>query len=60
VFSVVNIVTGRGVLALPGDREIPFTAPHTFVFEPNTLHGWHDITEDTVLAICRIDIDNQP
>lgn len=58
-FSVAHVVTGKGVLTLPGDQRIPFTAPETFIFEPNTLHGWHDITEDTLLAICNVDVEEQ-
>lgn len=58
-FSVAHVVTGRGVLTLPGDREVPFAAPETFIFEPNTPHGWHDITEDTLLAICNVDVPEQ-
>jgi quercetin dioxygenase-like cupin family protein len=57
-FSVAHVVTGKGTLTLPGDQRIPFTAPETFIFEPGTLHGWHDITEDTLLAICNVDVDN--
>jgi hypothetical protein len=50
----VQVVHGRGKLVLPGDVRVPFAAPELFLFRPNTLHGWNDIEEDTLMAACLI------
>jgi quercetin dioxygenase-like cupin family protein len=47
-----QIVRGRGMLGLPGGREISYTGPELYVFQPDTLHDWHAIEEDTLLAVC--------
>ncbi len=50
-----QIVRGRGVLGLPGGREVPYQAPELYVFEPHTAHDWHDVEEDTLLSVCLLD-----
>jgi len=30
---------------------VQYRGPETFVFHPGTLHDWHDVTEDTLLAV---------
>jgi quercetin dioxygenase-like cupin family protein len=50
----VQVVHGRGKLVLPGDIRVPFTAPELFLFRPNTLHGWNDIEEETLMVACLI------
>jgi quercetin dioxygenase-like cupin family protein len=47
-----QIVRGKGKLGLPDGREIPYEGPELYVFLPNALHDWHDIEEDTLLAVC--------
>lgn len=47
-----QIVRGRGKLGLPGGREVPYAGPELFIFLPNTEHDWHDIEEDTLMAVC--------
>ena len=50
----VQVVEGRGQLVLPGEVRVPFSAPELFLFRPQTLHGWSDIEEDTLMAACLI------
>lgn len=49
-----QIVRGRGKLGLPGDRELAYEGPELYVFQPGTLHDWHDVEEDTLLAVCLV------
>jgi len=46
-----HIVRGRGVLGLPDGRDLAYWGPETYVFHPHTLHDWHDVAEDTLLAV---------
>ena len=39
---------------LPGEVRVPFKAPELFLFRPQTLHGWSDIEEDTLMVACLI------
>lgn len=47
-----QVVRGRGKLGLPDGRSLNYAGPELYVFRPDTLHDWHDITEDTVLSVC--------
>jgi quercetin dioxygenase-like cupin family protein len=47
-----QVVRGRGALGLPDGRELAYEAPELYVFLPETLHDWHDVREDTLLAVC--------
>ncbi len=47
-----QIVRGRGKLGLPDGRALDYHGPELYVFLPDTLHDWHDIQEDTLLAVC--------
>jgi quercetin dioxygenase-like cupin family protein len=49
-----QIVRGRGKLGLPGGRELNYEGPELFLFQPGTLHDWHGVTEDTLLAVCLV------
>ena len=49
-----QVVAGRGKLVLPGEVRVPFKAPELFLFRPQTLHGWSDIEEDTLMVACLI------
>ena len=51
-WGCVQVVSGSGTLVLPGGQRIPYAAPELFLFEPNTLHGWTDITADTLMSAC--------
>ena len=53
VYSVCQIISGRGVLGLPNRRELPYRAPELFLFEPGTLHSW-GASEDTLFSVCEI------
>jgi len=44
-------VRGRGTLGLPTGSALDYVGPETYVFHPGTLHDWHDIEEDTLLAV---------
>lgn len=46
-----HVVTGAGRLGLPDGRELTYKGPETYVFHPDTLHDWHDVTADTLLAV---------
>ena len=46
-----HIVRGRGKLGLPTGSALDYVGPETYVFHPGTLHDWHDIEEDTLLAV---------
>jgi quercetin dioxygenase-like cupin family protein len=50
-YAFCQIVAGRGKLVLPGDLEIEYSAPELFIFEPGALHGWADVSEDTLLSV---------
>jgi quercetin dioxygenase-like cupin family protein len=50
-YAFCQIVAGRGKLVLPGDREIVYSAPELYIFEPGALHGWVDVVEDTLLSV---------
>ena len=47
-----QVVRGRGRLGLPDGRVLAYEAPELYVFLPGTLHDWHDVGEDTLLAVC--------
>jgi len=51
-WGFVQVVTGSGMLVLPGGRRVPYAAPELFLFEPNTLHSWTDVTVDTLMSAC--------
>ena len=46
-----HVVHGAGRLGLPEGRSLAYRGPETFVFHPGSLHDWHDITEDTLMAV---------
>ena len=46
-----HIVRGAGRLGMPGGRSLAYRGPETYVFHPDTLHDWHDVTEATLLAV---------
>lgn len=54
-----HVVRGAGRLGLPGGRSLEYRGPETYVFHPDTLHDWHDVTEATLLAVA-IMPDGQP
>jgi len=45
-----HVVRGAGTLGLP-NGSLAYRGPETFVFHPGTLHDWHDVTEETLLAV---------
>lgn len=49
-----HIVGGAGKLGLPDGRELDYRGPETYVFLPETLHDWHDVAEDTLLAVATV------
>lgn len=49
-----QIVSGRGKLGLPDGRELDYEGPELYVFQPGTLHDWHDVEEDTLLSVCLV------
>jgi quercetin dioxygenase-like cupin family protein len=49
-----QIVRGRGKLGLPDGRDLVYGAPELYVFLPGTLHDWHEVEEDTLLAVCLV------
>jgi quercetin dioxygenase-like cupin family protein len=51
----VQVVQGSGALVLPGGERIPYAAPALFLFAPETVHGWSDVQEDTLMAACLVD-----
>jgi MFS family permease len=51
----VQVVRGRGTLVLPDGERIRYEAPALFLFAPETLHGWSDVEEDTLMAACLVD-----
>ena len=53
-FAFCQVVEGRGKVGLPDGRTVSFNGPELYIFEPGTTHDWHDITEDTLLAICLV------
>ena len=51
-WGFVQVVNGSGTLVLPGGQLVPYAAPELFLFEPNTLHSWTDVTADTLMSAC--------
>lgn len=49
-----QIVRGRGVLRLPDGERLSYQGPELYVFQPDTLHEWTDIEEDTLLSVCLV------
>ena len=49
-----QIVRGRGRLGLPDGRSLAYEAPELYVFLPDTMHDWHDVESDTLLAVCLV------
>lgn len=49
-----QVVRGRGKLGLPDGVEIAYEGPELYVFLPGSLHDWHDVEEDTLLAVCLV------
>lgn len=50
----VAVIEGAGTLVLPGDARVPYAAPELFLFAPDTLHSWTDVTADTLMAACLV------
>ncbi|MFA9429646.1 cupin domain-containing protein [Egicoccus sp. AB-alg2] len=46
-----HVVRGAGRLGLPGGESLAYRGPETYVFHPGALHDWHDVEEDTLLAV---------
>jgi quercetin dioxygenase-like cupin family protein len=53
-FAFCQVVEGRGKVGLPDGRTVSFNGPELYIFEPGTTHDWHDLAEDTLLAICLV------
>jgi len=53
-YTVCQIVSGQGKLALPSSRELEFVGPELFLFEAGALHGWQDVVEDLLLTVCEV------
>lgn len=53
-FALCQIVSGRGKLVLPNGDAVDYHGPELFLLEPGALHGWHDVVEDTLLAVCEV------
>lgn len=51
-WGCVQVVNGSGTLVLPSGQRVPYSAPELFLFEPNTLHSWTDVTADTLMSAC--------
>jgi quercetin dioxygenase-like cupin family protein len=49
-----QIVRGRGKLGLPDGRDLAYEGPELYVFQPDTLHDWHEVVEDTLLSVCLV------
>lgn len=49
-----QVVRGRGKLGLPDGGELAYQGPELYVFQPGTLHDWHDVSEDTLLSVCLV------
>jgi quercetin dioxygenase-like cupin family protein len=49
-----QIMRGRGKLGLPDGRRLDYEGPELYVFQPGTLHDWHDVAEDTLLSVCLV------
>jgi quercetin dioxygenase-like cupin family protein len=56
-YALCQIISGRGTLMLPSGQEIAYEGPELFTFEPNALHGWRDVVEDTLLTVCEVKPD---
>ncbi len=54
-----QVVHGRGQLGLPDGSSIPYLGPELYIFLPNSLHDWHDISQDTLLSVCLVDATAQ-
>ncbi len=53
-YSFCQLTSGRGTMVLADGREFQYSAPELYVFAPGALHGWKDITEETVLSVCLV------
>jgi len=53
--SICVAVAGKGKLGLPDGDEREFCAPEVFIFEPNAIHDWHGIEEETTFVCCTVD-----
>ena len=51
-WGFVQVVEGSGTLVLAGGERVRYRAPELFLFEPNTLHSWAEVTEDTLMSSC--------
>lgn len=51
-----HIVRGEGSLILPGDHEVTYRGPETYVFEPHAEHAWRHVRSDTLLAVAIIPV----
>jgi quercetin dioxygenase-like cupin family protein len=49
-----QVVRGRGKLGLPDGGELPYEGPELYVFLPGSPHDWHEVEEDTLLAVCLV------
>jgi quercetin dioxygenase-like cupin family protein len=50
----VTVIEGSGTLVLPGGVRVAYAAPELFLFAPDTLHSWTDVTADTLMSACLV------
>lgn len=55
--SFCQVVHGTGQLGLPDGSSVAYRGPETFIFHPDTLHDWHDVSEGTLLAVAIVPDD---
>lgn len=49
--TIVNVVQGRGRIAIGDEPPRRFVGPELFVFAAGTVHDWHDIEEHTLMIL---------
>jgi quercetin dioxygenase-like cupin family protein len=53
VYTICQIVTGRGSVGLPDGEILAYRAPEVLIFEPGTPHAWIAL-ENTEFSVCEI------
>lgn len=50
----IAVLSGRGTIGMSDGSQVRYAAPTIIVCQPGAPHDWHDIEQDTLLAVCTV------
>lgn len=46
-----QVIHGKGLMQTSDGRGLHYDGPTTILFQPDTMHGWTDVVEDTLMSV---------